>query len=53
MFSNSSVSSTSFATLTPSLVTDGPPKDFEMITFLPFGPSVTLTAFANASTASF
>ena len=41
------------ATVTPSLVTVGPPKDFPIITFRPFGPKVTLTAFANASTPRF
>ena len=53
IFSNGSANSISFATETPSLVTVGPPKDFEIITFLPFGPNVTFTAFANASTPRF
>ena len=53
MFSRASSSSTSFATLTPSLVTCGPPKDLPMITFRPLGPSVTLTASASASTPRF
>jgi hypothetical protein len=35
------------------LVTVGPPNDFEIITFLPLGPRVTLTAFAKASTPRF
>ena len=50
MFSSASSSSISFATVTPSLVTCGAPKDFPIITFLPLGPRVTLTAFASAST---
>ncbi len=53
MFSSSFSNSTSFATDTPSLVTVGAPKDLEIITFLPFGPKVTFTAFANASTPRF
>ena len=53
MFSRLSFSSISFATVTPSLVTCGAPKDFPIITFLPFGPNVTLTALANASTPRF
>ena len=53
IFSNGSANSISFATETPSLVTVGPPNDFEIITFLPFGPKVTFTAFANASTPRF
>src|SRR3989304_435221 len=50
MFSYLSDSSTSFATVTPSLVTSGEPKDFSMITFRPRGPSVTLTASGRMST---
>ena len=50
IFSRLSFSSISFATVTPSLVTWGAPNDFPIITFLPFGPSVTFTALANAST---
>src|SRR5258705_2731311 len=50
MFSNLSSSSISFATVTPSLVTTGEPKLFSMITFRPFGPSVTFTAFASVLT---
>ena len=50
MFSNLSLSSISFATETPSFVTLGAPNDLSRITFLPFGPNVTLTAFANVST---
>ena len=53
MFSNGSSNSISLATLTPSLVTTGAPKDRLIITFLPFGPKVTFTAFANASTPRF
>src|SRR5215217_1350701 len=44
MFSNLSESSTSFATVTPSLVIRGAPKLFSSTTWRPFGPSVTLTA---------
>ena len=50
MFSNLSASSISFATVTPSLVTSGEPKDLSRITLRPRGPRVTLTASANAST---
>ena len=50
MFSRGSSSSISFATLTPSLVTWGAPKALPIITLRPFGPKVTLTAFARAST---
>ncbi|MNF74123.1 hypothetical protein D3C84_561480 [compost metagenome] len=53
MFSNGSFNSISFATETPSLVTVGPPNDFPIITLRPFGPRVTFTAFANASTPRF
>ena len=53
MFSRLSLSSISLATVTPSLVTWGAPKDFPIITFLPFGPNVTLTALARASTPRF
>ena len=42
--SNGSLSSTSLATVTPSLVTFGAPNDFSMTTTLPVGPMVTLTA---------
>ncbi len=38
MFSNGSGSSISLETVTPSLVTVGPPNDFERITFRPVGP---------------
>ena len=53
IFSKGSANSISFATETPSLVTVGAPKDLEIITFLPLGPKVTFTAFANASTPRF
>ena len=38
MFSNGSSSSISLLTVTPSLVTVGPPKDLLMITLRPVGP---------------
>ena len=44
-----SLNSISFATVTPSFVITGPPKDFPITTFLPFGPSVIFTAFASSS----
>ena len=47
MFSNGSSSSISFAIVTPSLVISGAPYFLSKTTFLPFGPRVTLTAFAN------
>ena len=47
MFSNASSSSISFAIVTPSFVISGEPYDFARTTFLPFGPSVTLTVSAN------
>ena len=50
MFSNLSESSISLATVTPSLVVRGAPKALSRTTFLPFGPSVTLTASARTST---
>src|SRR5512139_3395246 len=50
MFSYLSWSSTSLATVTPSLVTRGEPNDFSMITFRPRGPRVTLTASVSMST---
>ena len=53
MFSTASSNSISFATVTPSLVIVGPPKLFPITTFLPFGPKVTFTAFAKASTPLF
>ena len=50
MFSTGSLSSISFATDTPSLVTVGAPNFLSKITFLPFGPNVTFTALARIST---
>ena len=50
MFSIGSDSSISFATDTPSLVMVGAPNFLSMMTFRPFGPKVTFTASANAST---
>ena len=52
IFSNLFSSSISLATDTPSLVTVGAPKDLSKTTFLPLGPSVTLTAFASVFTPS-
>ena len=49
-FSYRSSSSTSRAMVTPSLVMMGAPNVLSMTTLRPFGPSVTLTAFASAST---
>ena len=50
MFSNGSGSSISLETVTPSLVTSGPPNDLLIITFRPVGPSVEPTAWARIST---
>ena len=50
MFSILSSSSIFFAMVTPSLVIVGEPKPSSSTTFLPFGPSVTLTALASLST---
>ena len=47
MFSNLSGKSIDLATVTPSLVIFGPPKDYSIMTFLPFGPIVVCTASAN------
>ena len=47
MFSIGSLSSTSFATVTPSLVTVGEPNLRSITTLRPFGPSVTFTACAS------
>src|SRR5438105_14733271 len=52
MFSNGSGSSISLATVTPSLVTTGPPNDLLRITLRPVGPSVVPTAWARVSTPS-
>ncbi len=51
-FWNLSASSISLATVTPSLVVRGAPKDFSITTLRPLGPSVTLTASAKMSTPS-
>src|ERR1700733_9559998 len=50
MFSNLSLSSISFATDTPSLVTVGAPKLLSSTALRPLGPSVALTAFARMLT---
>ncbi len=50
MFSLGSDSSTSFATVTPSLVLTGEPNFFSIRTLRPLGPSVTLTASASLLT---
>ena len=50
MFSKRSSNSTSLLTVTPSLVTVGPPNDLSMITLRPVGPIVTATASASFST---
>ena len=52
MLAKASSSSTSLATVTPSLVICGAPNFLSMITLRPLGPSVTLTAFDSASTPS-
>src|SRR5438105_7562836 len=49
MFSNGSGRSISLLTVTPSLVTVGPPNDLSRITFRPVGPSVRPTARASLS----
>ena len=53
MFSIGSSSSTSFATVTPSLVISGEPNLRSITTLRPFGPSVTFTASASLSTPFF
>ena len=50
IFSNLSASSISLATVTPSLLMRGAPKDLSRTTLRPFGPKVTLTALARIST---
>src|SRR5436190_5287643 len=50
MFSNLSSSSISLATVTPSLVMRGAPKDLSRTTLRPLGPSVTFTALLRMST---
>ena len=47
MFSTGSGSSTSLATVTPSLVTVGLPNFLSMTTLRPLGPSVAFTASAS------
>jgi hypothetical protein len=49
MFSNLSDSSISLATVTPSLLIRGGPKDLSITTLRPRGPNVTLTASARIS----
>mmetsp|Transcript_26067 Transcript_26067/g.66112 ORF Transcript_26067/g.66112 Transcript_26067/m.66112 type:complete len:433 (+) Transcript_26067:118-1416(+) len=50
MFCCLSANSIAFATVTPSLVILGAPKDCSITTLRPFGPSVTCTASASLST---
>ena len=50
MFSAASESSTSFAIVTPSLVTVGPPNFLSITTFRPLGPRVTFTTSARIFT---
>src|SRR5712692_1526080 len=50
MFSRGSLSSISFATVTPSLVMRGEPYFLSRTTFRPLGPRVTLTASARRLT---
>ena len=50
MFSNLSSSSISLATVTPSLLMRGAPKDLSRMTLRPLGPSVPLTALMRIST---
>ena len=52
MFWSLSLSSISFATLTPSLVMVGPPNERSMTTLRPLGPRVTFTALARILTPS-
>src|SRR3569623_292673 len=47
MLASLSSSSTSLATVTPSLVTVGVPQDFSMMTLRPRGPRVTFTVLAR------
>src|SRR5262249_3019208 len=49
MFSNGSGRSISLLTVTPSLVTGGPPQDLSMMTLRPVGPRVSPTAWASLS----
>src|SRR5438045_8873935 len=50
MSANLSSSSIALATVTPSLVMRGAPNDLSSTTLRPFGPRVTLTAFARMPT---
>src|SRR5512147_2257514 len=50
MFSRGSLSSISFATVTPSLVMRGEPNFLSRTTLRPLGPSVTRTASARRLT---
>src|SRR5437016_722112 len=50
MFSSTSSSSISLATVTPSLVMTGEPNFFSITTLRPLGPSVTFTALARVLT---
>ena len=50
IFSNGSANSISRAIVTPSLVIVGAPNFLSKTTLRPFGPNVTFTAFAKAST---
>ena len=50
MFSTLSRSSISSATVTPSLVTVGPPQDLSITAFRPRGPNVDFTAAVSFST---
>ena len=50
IFSNLSSNSISLAIVTPSFVISGTPYILSSITFLPFGPNVTLTVSANLFT---
>ncbi len=52
MFCKRSLSSISFATDTPSLVTVGAPNERSKTTLRPLGPKVTFTAFARMLTPS-
>ena len=47
IFSNGSSNSISLAIVTPSFVINGAPYFLSNTTFLPLGPNVTLTVFAN------
>ena len=49
MFSNGSARSISLLTVTPSLVTVGPPKLLSRMTLRPVGPRVMPTAWASLS----